>query len=79
MKNVILYISERCMEFMVGHTSDSMTTLEYNFHRWVNAWCLSLPEPILAQLLFFFSLALAVCELRAIFFVSSQYFYKLDC
>ena len=26
-----------------------------------------------------FTLALTLCELRALFFISSQYVYKLDC
>ena len=33
--------------------------------------------PSVARLVF--SLVLAVCKLRAIFFVSSQYVYKFDC
>ena len=51
----------------VGQVSDSMTTLALNFHRWVNAWCLSLALPTVAQLEVFFS---SDCGLKAHFLCS---------
>ena len=41
----------KCMEFTMGQTSDSMTSMAYHFHRWVSAWCsVSLAGPTVAQL-----------------------------
>ena len=51
MKNVN-YI---CMKFTVGHASDAMPTLEYNFYKWISVWCLSLAGTTVTQMMVFFS------------------------
>ena len=44
------------MKFTTSPTSDSMTSMPYHFHRWVNAWCsVSLAGPTVVQLGFFVS------------------------
>ena len=62
------------MKPMVSQASDSMTSIKLSS---VGLLIVVFGWALAAQL--GFSLALTVCELRALFFVSSQYVYKFDC
>ena len=74
-KNVIR--NKKCIEFTMGQTSDSMTTMACHSHRWVSAWYFSLAGSTVAHMGVFFSSGLSVSWELISLFPGSMFVYLI--